>query len=63
VEVNKFFIELLGKEVIIKIPKEAFLLPTLQIAKKLVSRIIYNHMSEIEKVSFIEEYLKSEIET
>lgn len=63
VEADKFSVELLEKEVIIKIPKETFLLSTLQIAKKLVSKIIYNHMPGIEKVSFIEEYLKSESET
>ncbi|MEM3407621.1 MAG: FKBP-type peptidyl-prolyl cis-trans isomerase [Candidatus Aenigmatarchaeota archaeon] len=63
VEVDKFSVEILEKEVRIKMPKESFLLPTLQIAKKLTSKIIYTHMPEIEKVSFIEEYLKSESET
>lgn len=62
VDANKFSIEILEKEVRIKIPKESFLLPILQISKKVISKTIYNHMPQIEKVSFIEEYEKTEAE-
>ncbi len=60
VDMNKFSIEILEKEVRIKIPKESFLLPILQISKKVISKTIYNHMPQIEKVFFIEEYEKTE---
>lgn len=62
VEIDKFSVEILEKEVRIKIPKECFLLPILQVSKKIVSKIIYNHMPQIEKVCFIEEYAKSDVE-
>lgn len=62
VDANKFSIEILEKEVRIKIPKESFLLPILQVSKKVISKTIYNHMPQIEKVSFIEEYEKTEAE-
>lgn len=56
VDVNKFEILQNGAEVIITIPKEAYLLPALQVSKRILAKDIIDHIEGVEKVVYLENY-------
>jgi peptidylprolyl isomerase len=53
---DKFEVELTPPHVRIKIPSEAYLLPTLQVAKRSIAKEIKQAINGVEKVVFVEEY-------
>ncbi|MCL7383737.1 MAG: peptidylprolyl isomerase [Thaumarchaeota archaeon] len=56
VDVNKFEILQDGGEVRITIPKEAFLLPALQLSKRVLAKDIIDHIEGVEKIVYLENY-------
>ncbi|MEM0090223.1 MAG: FKBP-type peptidyl-prolyl cis-trans isomerase [Nitrososphaerota archaeon] len=58
VDIQKFTIELAPPEVVITLPEEAYLLPNLQIAKRLIAKEIQENIQGIERVKVIELYTK-----
>lgn len=58
VDIQKFTIELTPPEVVIVMPEEAYLLPNLQIAKKLIAKEIQENIQGIERVKVIELYTR-----
>jgi peptidylprolyl isomerase len=56
VDIQKFAIELAPPEVTITIPEEAYLLPNLQIVKRLIAKEIQENIQGIERVKIIELY-------
>ena len=58
VDVKKFKIRVRKPEVRITIPDEAFLLPAIQVAKRALARDLMDHIEGIEKVTYIETYMK-----
>ena len=56
VELEKFEVNLEKPVVRIKIPEEAFMLPALQINKRVMAREIKEAVSGVEKVIYVEEY-------
>jgi len=58
IPLDKFEVELSPPTIRIKIPSEAFLLPTLQVAKRSIAREVRDAVSGVEKVVFVEEYVE-----
>ena len=58
VDVKKFKIRVRKPEVRITIPDEAFLLPAIQVATRALARDLMDHIDGIEKVTYIETYVK-----
>ncbi|MEM2910274.1 MAG: FKBP-type peptidyl-prolyl cis-trans isomerase [Nitrososphaerota archaeon] len=58
VDIQKFTVEFTPPEVSIIIPEEAYLLPTLQVAKRLIAKEIQESIQGIERVKIIELYTR-----
>jgi len=58
VDIQKFAIELAPPEVTITIPEEAYLLPNIQIVKRLIAKEIQENIQGIERVKIIELYTR-----
>lgn len=58
VDLQKFTIEFAPPEVIITMPEEAYLLPNLQIVKRLIAKEIQENIQGIERVKVIELYAR-----
>lgn len=58
VHVDKFEILQDGVEVRITIPREAYLLPALQVSKRVLAKDIIDHVEGIEKIVYLENYDK-----
>ena len=58
VDVKKFKVRVRRPEVKITIPDEAFLLPAIQVAKRALAKDLMDHIEGIEKVTYIETYMK-----
>jgi len=56
VDVNRFEILQDGGEIRIIIPKEAFLLPALQLSKRVLAKDIIDHIEGVEKIVYLENY-------
>ena len=56
VEIQKFEIKLEKPTVSIKLPEDAFLLPALQINKRVIAREVKEAVENVEKIIFCEEY-------
>jgi peptidylprolyl isomerase len=56
VDINKFEILQDEGEVRITIPKEAFLLPALQLSKRVLAKDIIDHIEGVEKIVYLENY-------
>ena len=57
-DVKKFKVRVRRPEVKITIPDEAFLLPAIQVAKRALAKDLMDHIEGIEKVTYIETYVK-----
>lgn len=56
VDTEKFEIFQDGGEVRIVVPREAFLLPALQVSKRVLAKDIIDHIDGVEKITFLETY-------
>jgi len=58
IEKEKFTVEFEKPEVRVTIPQEAFLLPALQVSKRVVAKDIIDNIDGVEKVIYVENYTK-----
>lgn len=58
VDIEKFQFEVSPPDVTILVPSDAYLLPTLQMAKRVIAKEVCDHISGIERVKFVEIYTK-----
>ncbi|PUA31582.1 MAG: hypothetical protein B9J98_05795 [Candidatus Terraquivivens tikiterensis] len=58
VDIQKFNIEFAPPEVTITVPEEAYLLPNLQVAKRLIAKEIQENIQGIERVRIVELYTR-----
>lgn len=56
VDVGKFGIELKKPEVRITVPQDAYLLPALQVSKRVLAKDIIDHINGVERVTYLESY-------
>lgn len=56
VEAEKFQVDLAKPEVKITVPQDAYLLPALQVSKRILAKDIIDHIEGVEKVTYLESY-------
>lgn len=58
VEISKFSLTRKGSELTLYLPKESYLLPNLQLAKRIIAKRIEDHFPDIDAVIFVEKHVR-----